>query len=147
MVEEAVRDHGLDLAAGLQVVAAERLTSTPIEPSRPLLIVPLALLGGAMAAPSAALPGRHGPNGRDPLVLLRRLYPAAATVAPLGRGGRTTTVEALTAAELEAPLFLLPSLFLRLVGGIGVTLHHLGMRGHHGADLGIVAPALPYPHR
>ena len=88
LVEEAVRDHGLDLAAGLQVVAAERLTSTPIEPSRPLLIVPLALLGGAMAAPSAALPGRHGPNGRDPLVLLRRLYPAAATVAPLGRGGR-----------------------------------------------------------
>ena len=135
-VDEAVRDHGLDLAAGIQVVAAERLISTPIEPSRPLLVVPLALLGGAAlsesaapgaaapgaaapgaaapgaAAPGAAeaLPGRHGPAGRDPLALLGRLYPGASAVARLGRGGRaaTTTIAELGKTDLAGPLYVAP---------------------------------------
>jgi hypothetical protein len=44
LVAEARLRWGLDLAAGLQVVASERLIATPIEPSRPLLLVPLATL-------------------------------------------------------------------------------------------------------
>jgi hypothetical protein len=35
LVAEARLRWGLDLAAGLQVIAAERLVATPIEPSRP----------------------------------------------------------------------------------------------------------------
>ena len=44
LVAEARLRWGLDPANGLQVVAAERLVGAPIEPSRPLLIVPLAIL-------------------------------------------------------------------------------------------------------
>jgi hypothetical protein len=80
LVAEAREHWRLDLSAGIQVVATERLISTPIEASRPLLLVPLDQLGGAEsggnAAPAAttALPGRHGPEGRDPVRLLARLY-------------------------------------------------------------------------
>ena len=45
LVAEARLRWGLDLAAGLQVIAAERLVATPIEPSRAVLVVPLATLG------------------------------------------------------------------------------------------------------
>lgn len=109
LVDEAVRRHGLDLGAGLQVVAAEGLIATPIEPSRPLLVVPLAMLG---AEPSNAvpLPGRHGPVGRDPIAVLRRLYPAGATIGRLGGGasGATTTIDDLTEADLAGPLYVPP---------------------------------------
>ena len=44
LVTEARLRFGLDPADGLQVVTAERLVATPIEPSRPVLIVPAALL-------------------------------------------------------------------------------------------------------
>ena len=98
LVAEARLRWGLDLAAGLQVVAAEHLVATPLEPSRPALIVPG---GGApdrtaaadASAPgrsdripplAAVLPGRHGPGGDDPIAVLRRLYPADH---PVGRFG------------------------------------------------------------
>jgi len=112
LVAEATDRWGLDVSAGIQVVAAERLPATPIEASRPLLIVPLAVLAGVrpgrtttgaeatrppagtassssgiasrMAPPASHLPGRHGPTGRDPLAVLGRLYPADATVARIG---------------------------------------------------------------
>jgi tetrapyrrole methylase family protein/MazG family protein len=133
LVDEAVREHGLDLGAGLQLVAAERLISTPIEPSRPLLVVPLAALAAAGAesasgsapaparesAPATAavapLPGRHGPAGRDPIALLQRLYPGSATVARLASPpaasatiATSTTIAALEVADLARPLFLPP---------------------------------------
>ncbi len=127
LVDEAVRDHGLDLGAGLQVVAAERLIATPIEPSRPLLVVPLAGMGLAPASadtlvrgdPPASgdtlavepLPGRHGPAGRDPIAVLRRLYPGTAAVARLGRRAgqsATSTVAALEPADLAGPLYVPP---------------------------------------
>jgi tetrapyrrole methylase family protein/MazG family protein len=109
LVAEARLRWGLDLSAGLQIVAAERLVATPIEPSRPLLIVPLAMLPGAERtndAPSP-LPGRHGPAGRDPIAVLRRLYPEAQ---PIGRFGSAdgTTVADLAAADLAAPLYVPP---------------------------------------
>ena len=46
LVAEARDRCGLDLAAGLQLVAAEGITATPIEASRPLLIAPVEILGG-----------------------------------------------------------------------------------------------------
>jgi tetrapyrrole methylase family protein/MazG family protein len=117
LVTEARLRFGLDAAAGLQIVATERLTATPLEASRPALLVPLALLRpsgpaepaavASAAEPPPALPGRHGPRGRDPLSLLARLYPADH---PVGRFGADagTTVATLTAADLAAPLYLAP---------------------------------------
>jgi tetrapyrrole methylase family protein/MazG family protein len=99
-------------------VAAERLIATPIEASRPLLIVPLASLAGedgmaaaaSGAAPVEPLPGRHGPAGRDPIAVLRRLYPGGATVARLGDGlaGTSLTIDALAATDLAGPLYVPP---------------------------------------
>ena len=108
LVAEARLRWGLDLAAGLQVVAAERLIATPIEASRPLLVVPLAALrAGGDGADGEPLPGRHGPAGRDPLAVLGRLYPADH---PVGRFGvaEETTVGALTGETLAAPLYVGP---------------------------------------
>ena len=114
LVAEAREAWGLDVSAGIQVVATEGVIATPIEPSRPLLLVPLADLGGeepggtgADAAP-APLPGRHGPLGRDALRLLARLYPADAIVARLGLGRDPTTIGALTPADLGAALYIPP---------------------------------------
>jgi tetrapyrrole methylase family protein/MazG family protein len=126
LVGEARDRWGLDVSAGIQIVPAERVTSTPIEASRPLLIVPLRGLGGADPGPAAGrprggapLPGRHGRDGRDPLRLLRRLYPAETVVARLGRDiddaasasgavAALTTIGALLPADLGGPLFVAP---------------------------------------
>jgi len=128
LVAEARDRWGLDVSAGIQVVAAERLIATPIEASRPLLIVPLAMLGGVpVAAPSSAsLAGRHGAAGRDARSVLRRLYPDDAPVArlastpapyfaPAGDAppgtadpAPTKTMSALTDADLAGPLYVSP---------------------------------------
>jgi tetrapyrrole methylase family protein/MazG family protein len=125
LVGEARDRWGMDVSAGIQIVPAERLTGTPIEASRPLLIVPLAVLRAvatsgseAPQAPEAAaadaaarpLPGRHGPAGRDPMALLRRLYPADAIVARLGPVGASvsTTIGELAAADLSGSLYVGP---------------------------------------
>ena len=112
LVAEARLRWGLDPAAGLQVVAAERLVATPIEPSRPVLVVPMALLGGAPVggdggAAVESLPGRHGPGGRDAPGVLRRLYPSEHAVARFGAAAGTS-IGALTAADLGSPLYLAP---------------------------------------
>jgi hypothetical protein len=90
LVTEARLRFGLDPAAGLQVVAAERLIATPFEASRPMLLVPMALLRpgppdaeSASAAP-VALPGRHGPLGRRALDVLARAYPPDREVGRFG---------------------------------------------------------------
>jgi tetrapyrrole methylase family protein/MazG family protein len=108
LVAEARLRWGLDLAAGLQVVAAERLIATPIEASRPLLLVPLATLrAGDDGAPAEPLPGRHGPEGRSPLAVLGRLDPAEH---PVGRFGVSdeTTIGALRAENLATALYVRP---------------------------------------
>jgi tetrapyrrole methylase family protein/MazG family protein len=117
LVAEARVRWGLDLAAGLQIIAAETLVRTPLEPSRPALIVPAAVLRIDVQASAAAtsssgdlapvLAGRHGPGGDDPLAVLRRLYPADH---PVGRFGaaESATVGDLTAADLGGPLYLRP---------------------------------------
>jgi len=113
LVAEAHERWGLDVSEGIQVIAAETLVASPIEASRPLLLVPAALLGvdasGELRVPPVPLPGRHGLRGRDPVVLLQRLYPTDATVARLGQvGGSATTIGALGAADLAGPLYLPP---------------------------------------
>jgi tetrapyrrole methylase family protein / MazG family protein len=112
LVTEARLRWGLDPADGLQVVAAERLIATPIEASRPLLVVPLAVLRPGVTAPEPseavqALPGRHGPAGRDPLELLRRLYPADHVVGRLGLPD-ATSIAALGSDDLGGALYLAP---------------------------------------
>jgi MazG family protein len=70
--------------------------------------VPIALLGADVpAAPPVPLPGRHGPAGREPLAVLRRLYPAEH---PVGRPGVADglTVGALAETDLAGPLYLAP---------------------------------------
>ncbi len=115
LVTEARLRFGLDPAAGLQIVAAERLIATPLEASRAALVVPLAMLLPPAAVPVSKdadtaprpLPGRHGPRGRDPLEVLRRAYPANH---PVGRFGTAaaTTVGDLAPVDLAAPLYLAP---------------------------------------
>jgi tetrapyrrole methylase family protein/MazG family protein len=112
LVTEARLRWGLDPGAGLQVVAAERLIATPIEASRPVLIVPLTVLAPgpsamAEAVPSEPLPGRHGPRGRAPIDVLRRLYPGDHPVGRLGVA-ETTTVGGLGAEDLVGALYLAP---------------------------------------
>ena len=113
LVTEARLRFGLDPAAGLQVIASERLVATPIEASRPVLVVPAAMLRPSAPASSGddaeprPLPGRHGPRGRSPLDVLARAYPGDHVV---GRFGTTppTTIDALTDAHLSAPFYLAP---------------------------------------
>jgi tetrapyrrole methylase family protein/MazG family protein len=111
LVAEARLRWGLDLAAGLQVVAAERLIATPLEPSRPALVVPMAVLraesGSGGAAEPEPLPGRHGPGGRDALGVLARLYPADHAIGRFGAADGST-IGALSAADLATPFYLPP---------------------------------------
>src|SRR5262245_32092861 len=108
LVAEARLRWGLDPAAGLQVIAAERLIATPLEPSRPVLVVPLALLQpGAPSVEARPLPGPHGPEGRDPLAVLRRLYPADHAVGRFGHA-EGVTIGGLVASDFGAPLYLPP---------------------------------------
>ncbi len=108
LLAEARLRWGLDPADGFAIVPAERLVAIPLEPSRPVLVVPLAVLRSAVPAdPPVPLAGRHGPAGRDALAVLRRLYPPGH---PVGRFGAPagTTVDALSTVDLAVPLYLAP---------------------------------------
>jgi tetrapyrrole methylase family protein/MazG family protein len=115
LLAEARLRWGLDAGGGVTIVAAERLIATPIEPSRPVIVVPLAVLGAAaspeMPGPEP-LPGRHGPAGRMPLDVLRRLYPAEHAVGRFGaiEAADTATVGTLTDTDLARPFYLAPLL-------------------------------------
>ena len=100
---------GLDPADGLQIATPERLIGTPIEPTRPLLVVPLALLRAADAAEAQVepLPGRHASGTGSPEAVLKRLYPADHVVGRIG-ASETTTVGELDAEALSGPLYLAP---------------------------------------
>ncbi|TAL06706.1 MAG: hypothetical protein EPO00_10610, partial [Chloroflexota bacterium] len=106
LVAAARSRWGLDLSAGLQVIVAETLAGTPIEASRPVLIVPATVLGVTAPAATENLPGRHRAGSGDALEVLRRLYPTDHVV---GRAeGSSTTIGNLAVADLQFPLFLTP---------------------------------------
>ncbi len=106
LVAEARLRWGLDLLAGLQVVAAERLVATPIEPSRPMLIVPAAVLRVAAEGDPSPLPGRHA-GGADPVAVLRRLYPADHQVGRFG-SAEGATIGVLEPGDLAVPVYVPP---------------------------------------
>ena len=108
LLAEARLRWGLDPADGVAVVPAEQLVGLPLEPTRPVMIVPIAVLRALRpAAPPQALPGRHGHGAEDPIAVIRRLYPADH---PVGRFGSSdgTTVGALAPRDLERPIYLAP---------------------------------------
>ena len=108
-VAEARIRWGLDPTAGLQIATADRLAETPIEPARPLLLVPLTALRvtGPATPVESSLPGRHAPADRGALAVLRRLYPGDHIVGRVGMA-EATTVDELDAAALAGPLYLAP---------------------------------------
>ncbi len=106
LIAEARLRWGLDLAAGLQVIAAERLLAIPLEPSRPALIVPAAVLRIMIEGEARPLPGRHG-SGADPIALLRRLYPADHRIGRFG-SAEGSTIGAIGPGDLAAPIYLPP---------------------------------------
>jgi tetrapyrrole methylase family protein / MazG family protein len=120
LVAEARRRWGLDLATGLQVITAETLISTPLEASRPVLVVPAAALGVGTPSTIEPLAGRHGPGGADALRVLRRLYPPdhavgifrvdtdANAVADAGADAGARTIGTLEPTDLALPLYLPP---------------------------------------
>jgi tetrapyrrole methylase family protein/MazG family protein len=81
----------------------------PVEPSRPLLLVPVALLRVREAADTAPppLPGRHAPASGGAAAVLRRLYPADHAVGRIGVV-EMTTVGALDEAALATPVYVPP---------------------------------------
>jgi tetrapyrrole methylase family protein/MazG family protein len=117
LLAEARLRWGLDPAAGLGVVTAERLVAVPVEPTLALLVVPAARFragapaddaaAGATAAAPVPLAGRHGPRGLVALDVLRRLYPADHQVGRFGRAEGTTVGE-LAEADLAGALYLGP---------------------------------------
>jgi tetrapyrrole methylase family protein/MazG family protein len=110
LVAEARARWGLDAPAGLQVIAPARLAAFPVEPSRPLLLVPPGILGAVEPADGAAtpLPGRSAPADQTALAVLARLYPADHVVGRIGVA-ETTTVGELTPAMLTGALYLGPA--------------------------------------
>jgi tetrapyrrole methylase family protein/MazG family protein len=108
-VAEARIRWGLDPTAGLQIATADRLAETPIEPARPLLLVPIAALRvtGPDTPVESSLPGRHAPADRGALAILRRLYPDDHIVGRVGMA-EATTVGRLDSAALAGPLYLAP---------------------------------------
>ncbi len=109
LVAEARLRWGLDPTDGLQVIATERLIGTPLEASCPVLLVPLVVMrqGATTDGPAEPLPGRNGPGGADPIVVLGRLYPADHPVGRIGQA-EATTVGALAAADLAGALYFRP---------------------------------------
>ncbi len=119
-VAEARVRWGLDPSAGLQIVAPDRLGLFPVDPARPLLIVPRSMFGQAGRSNAARdealrepeahsppiIPGRHSRDG-DALGTLRRLYPADHSVGRLGVPEAIELGE-LTESMLGRPVYVPP---------------------------------------
>lgn len=103
---------GIDPAQGIQVVAADLLPSTAVDPTVVLVLLPAGPAprtpGASTSLPDASaterpLPGRHA-RPADPRATLALLYRSAH---PVHRAdGSSTTVGELSAADLTGPLHL-----------------------------------------
>jgi tetrapyrrole methylase family protein/MazG family protein len=99
---------GVDPAAGLQLVAADRLTAVAFDPSLPLIILRAAPDPGvAPEERAAALPGRHARQTATEVLLA--LYPAAHPLQPLP-SGEPRKLSTLADPELAAGDWLVPQL-------------------------------------
>ena len=107
LLAEARARWGLDAAAGLQLIAAERLDGIPVDAWRPLLVVPASALRSDPAAVVESLAGRHRAGDHGPLAVLRRLYPADHAVGRFGCPDGMT-VGALDRDDLAAPVHVGP---------------------------------------
>lgn len=96
---------GLDPAAGIQAVSADRLAAIPFDPSLPLLI--LAADPEQERIVAGTLPGRHVRSG--PQAVLAALYPHGHLMRPLP-AGEPTAVDAVDDATLRAGDWLVPPL-------------------------------------
>lgn len=107
LIAEARIRWGLDAAAGLQLVAVERIDGVPIDAWRPLLLAPAAAFRATAGGPEARLPGRHRSGPEGAAAVLARLYPGDHLVGRIGRPDGVT-VASLSAEDLAAPLYLAP---------------------------------------
>ena len=109
LLAEARLRWGLDAAAGLQVVAAERLIATPDRaiaagPARPARAAAADGRRGAVEPAATRAAGRppRADGSRSARPCSRRLYPADHAVGRFGAAAGTT-IGALTAEDLAAP--------------------------------------------
>ena len=102
-VDELLAAAGLDPAAGVQIVALDRMAAVAFDPSIPLLL----LASPDTAAPEGVLPGRHA--RKSPLAVLVALYPPAHLLRGLS-GGEERALDRLTDAELASRSWLVPAL-------------------------------------
>jgi tetrapyrrole methylase family protein/MazG family protein len=108
LVAEARLRWGFDASFGLQIVSPETLAGFPVEPTRPLLVVPAGVLRAAPGAEAPPVPGRHAPSDQTAAAVLARLYPPEHKVGRLGQP-ETTTVAGLTAESFAGALYLAPA--------------------------------------
>jgi MazG family protein len=116
-LDDLLAAAGVDPSSGVQVVAADRLTSIPFDPG-----IPLVLLRGRIDAPAPKaavdsvdedsaeipiLPGRHRERGATRL--LSRLYPGEHRARRIADGSEVP-INALTEAALAADDWLVPAL-------------------------------------
>ncbi|MEX0631067.1 MAG: nucleoside triphosphate pyrophosphohydrolase [Chloroflexota bacterium] len=96
---------GLDPAAGVQAVSADRLAAIPFDPSLPLVILAADLEQDPIVA--GTLPGRHLRSG--PQAVLAAMYPHGHPIRPLP-AGEPSTVDAVNDSILRAGDWLVPPL-------------------------------------
>jgi tetrapyrrole methylase family protein/MazG family protein len=96
---------GLDPAAGVQAVSADRLAGIPFDPSLPLLILAAELEQDPIVA--GTLPGRQVRSG--PQAVLAAMYPHGHPIHPLP-AGEPRTIDAVDDATLRAGDWLVPPL-------------------------------------
>ena len=96
---------GLDPAAGVQAVSADRLAAIPFDPSLPLVILAADLEQDPIVA--GTLPGRHVRSG--PQAVLAAMYPHGHPIRPLP-AGEPSTVDAVEDSILRAGDWLVPPL-------------------------------------
>jgi tetrapyrrole methylase family protein / MazG family protein len=101
-IDELLAAAGLDPAAGVQVVGADRLTAVAFDPSMQLVV-----LRSSGAEPVGPLPGRHARRGAG--AVLRALYPDDHAAQPLP-DGEERRIGDIGDDELEAGDWLIPAL-------------------------------------